>query len=512
MLVLLLQQYICELLLVSAILFDLLFGAHIISEKYWSRPILIKNTYRFYFIVLVFVFFGYLYAYWYPAKVSLAHLTNIAKVIVTIFAIVALVLSNAALKVQKISFPEFFFFFMVATLSALLMLVAPDLLFFYLVLEAQTLCFFVLAVANRKEIYSNTAGLLYYLIGSYSSVTLLLGTALIYSVTGTVVLSDLVSLLSVKGGISNGPEMHVFVLGSLLIVGSLLFKVGLFPFHFWLPDVYEGAPLASTIVYSILPKFSLVYFFLKFMASINQDGLFVDIFFIPLLTFGVFSVFVGALYGIRQRRLKRLLIFSSIVQIGFVMVALSTLKYQAAKIAIFFLIIYLITASLLWGVLVLMYKFQQDQFLDKNEEVESMTLDSISNFVFFGSIFAFIFVYVMFQTAGIPPLAAFYTKMNVVTHLIEYGRILESAALIISGYISVYYYINLIKAAFFENAADQKIRSFRSRLHAFLIEDSLVGVNILIFLLLSVSIFCVVCPHAMIKVAELMLIAMFTGH
>lgn len=498
-----LQNYISELLLVSAILFDLLFGSHIISKEYWRRPVLVKNTYRFYFIVLVLVLFGYVYIFFLPGGENIpVSYFPMAKLIVTVFAIIALVLSNAALKVQKISFPEFFFFYMVATLSTLLMLDANDLLFFYLLLEAQTLCFFVLATANRDNIFSNTSGLMYYLIGSYASVAFLLGSSLVYASTGTIEIYNLFSLIT-KQEMFTAPIGFVYSLGVILIISSLMFKIGAFPFHFWVPDVYEGAPLASTIVFSILPKFSLVYFLVKFVYCIGAP--FIALIHHPLLAFGIFAVLVGSLFGIRQRRLKRLLVYSSIVQIGFVIIAISTNTLQSFITAFFFTIVYLLTASLLWGVLLLMYRYQKEQILDKEGMLESMTLDSISNFAFFGSMFTFLFIFIMFQVAGIPPLAGFYTKLAVLDTLVAYRYAIECIFLVFAGYISVYYYINLIKTAFFENAGDQKIRNFRSNLHAFLLTDSLVGVHIICISLLSVSILAAVYPRIIMTLAELVI-------
>jgi len=240
-------------------------------------------------------------------------------------------------------------------------------------METQTLCFYVLASINRGNIFSIEAGLKYFISGAFMSAVFLLGVSLIYGCFGTINLTDLRVLLSIPFFFENFLNVDILLIsnnflnsedfllvylglfGILLIISTILFKIAAFPFHFWMPDVYEGSPLASTIVFTILPKFSLIYFLLKFLVSIDT---FADFFSFIFVLFGLLSTIIGTLYALIQVRIKRMILYSSIAQVGFIVSGLAVQTNNGFSSVLFFVIIYLVTSLIFWGFLVIIYKSQ----------------------------------------------------------------------------------------------------------------------------------------------------------
>eukprot|EP01040_Poterioochromonas_malhamensis_P010583 gene10583-11520_t len=170
-------------------------------------------------------------------------------------------------------------------------------------MEAQTLCFYVLASANRTSIFSVEAALKYFIAGSFFSASFLAGTALLYGCLGTINLEEIYALLSFGlGNYSIQIESLVF-LAIVLITSTLLFKIASAPFHFWMPDVYEGAPISSTMVFSILPKFPLIFFLIKWLNSLAELQYYIKD---SLVFFGVISTLIGTLYALKQLKVKRM--------------------------------------------------------------------------------------------------------------------------------------------------------------------------------------------------------------
>jgi NADH-quinone oxidoreductase subunit N len=237
-------------------------------------------------------------------------------------------------------------------LALFLLINASDILSAYLIIEMQALCFYVLASFKRDSSFSTEAGLKYFISGSFISGVFLLGAALLYGCLGTLNFNILNWLLAFDS-FSEFDSLKVLILiGVLLVTFTLFFKIAAAPFHFWSPDVYEGSPLASTIIFSVIPKLSLFVFFIRWVLAIST--VFLDINFLFIII-GILSVFFGTFFAIRQKRVKRLIIYSSIAQVGFLVAPFFTLSVDGFSYLIFFLFIYLITSLLVWGNLVSFY-------------------------------------------------------------------------------------------------------------------------------------------------------------
>lgn len=368
------------------------------------------------------------------------------KIILVIFAICTLPILLESFILQNLNFFEYFSVYLLALLSLFLLVSSGDLLSFYLTLEMQSLCFYILAAFNRNSVFSTEAGLKYFIAGSFISGIFLFGSSLVYFALGTLNLSEISLLLSFD--IANNETKAILQLGFLFIVSILLFKIACAPFHFWAPDVYEGSPLSSTIIFSIIPKFPIIYFLIKLIATFglvyNNDFLFL------LLIIGLFSTFLGTFFAFNQKRLKKLIIYSSIAQIGFIVCALSLNSVLGYSAGLFYLVIYIITSLLIWGHITLFYIFQTNIGLFKNISIKSLFITNFANFALTNYLWALSFIIIFFSIAGIPPLSGFLSKIFVLIELIRFDFKVVATVLVIISAISVYYYIQILKITLFE--------------------------------------------------------------
>ena len=313
-----LKSFIPEIFLSCAILFQLVYNVRVVNNLKYNFPVISKEV--FFQTLFILCCLAYMYS---DLKLEgfLSNFilmndegTRLSKLVIIVISICALFVVHEGFKLQKINFFEFYSILALSILSLLLMISSSDLILFYLTMEMQALCFYILASLNRNSTFSVEAGLKYFVSGSFISGFYLLGSSLIYGTLGTLNLNN-INLLTVFSIDTYSSELNFLVLiGVILVTSTLLFKLACAPFHFWSPDVYDGAPIASTLVFSVLPKFAIFFFFIKWINSLNT--LFDSISDI-LLIFGVLSAFVGTFFALNQKRLKRLIIYSSIAQTGF---------------------------------------------------------------------------------------------------------------------------------------------------------------------------------------------------
>lgn len=373
--------------------------------------------------------------------------SKLIKLIIIFFSILISYLILPIFIAQKLNFFEFFFFYLYSILSFLLMSSATNLMSFYLVIELQALCFYVLASFMRNSAFSTEAGLKYFILNSFMSGFFLLGTFFLYCTLGTLNLLELFTLLIFNLDSYVWQFKTVVFLGISFISSTILFKLACAPFHFWAPDVYEGAPLSSTIIFSILPKISLIFFFCKFIFSL---GFIVDLIQPFLLFVGVFSCFIGTINSLYQQRIKRLIIFSSIAQIGFIVAGLALNSISGLSSVFMFLIIYSITSILIWGHIVCFYYFNFKTFSFHNLLNNVLILTHLTGFFIKNKTWTLSLIIIFFSVAGIPPFTGFLSKVVVLLELVAHNKIITSIALIIISSLSVFYYLRVVKIFFFE--------------------------------------------------------------
>jgi NADH-quinone oxidoreductase subunit N len=375
--------------------------------------------------------------------------TKFLKIIILGISISSLGIISTSFSTQRLNFFEFYTLFLFSLLSLFLLVSSYDCISFYLAMEMQTLCFYVLSTFNRSSTFSTEAGLKYFISGSFFSGFFLFGASLIYGCLGTLSIYNISLLLSYAiHSVDVGIGLRYLIdISMICILVTLLFKIGCVPFHFWLPDVYDGAPLSATIIFSIIPKIAIFCFFIRIISSMHL--FFLDVKEI-LLFFGVLSTFFGTFFALSQTRFKRLVIYSSIAQIGFLVVALAMNSLQSFTSMYFFLFIYLLSSILLWGYISVFLSFQSKIYQFYSKISSSLLLSSLTNFFQLNSLWSFSFAIILFSIAGIPPLTGFLGKIMILIEVVNANFIFSAITLMIISSVSVFYYIKFLKLIFFE--------------------------------------------------------------
>lgn len=461
--IIVLKSFLPEIFFSCAILFQLIFNAKIVNNLKNNFPLISREIFSQSLFIL-FILALFYYDLRIEAATSTYSLVNnetaiTLKFVLVLIGIVSLFIVSEAFVIQKLNFSEYYSIVLLSILALLIMISAGDLIMFYLSMEMQALCFYILAAFNRNNTFSVEAGLKYFVSGSFISGFFLLGSSFIYGGLGTVNLHDIFLLTSFSVRDFSWWLEYVIVGGCMLVVATLLFKLGCAPFHFWVPDVYEGAPLASTYLFSVLPKLPLIIFFMKFIISINNiyshiaDAVVIS---------GLISVFLGTFFALTQKRLKRLIIYSSIAQVGFIVVCLGVNTIGSFVAALFFVFIYILTSILIWGLFILLNKSHYEYAKFNARELTPLFISSLANLFIKSKEWAFVFAIVMFSIAGIPPLAGFLAKADVLYELILSDRLYIAISLIFISAISTFYYLRILKVIFFEPRKSLPLDDFTS--------------------------------------------------
>nr|WCH58005.1 NADH dehydrogenase subunit 2 [Hypnea cornuta] len=421
----------------------LIYGVFFSLSK--GKPLLIKNVGFLSLQVAVLSFVlsfsqeFYFVAIWKDCMIN-DYFTQDIKYILILFFIFWGYLTFSYNISEKINSFEYWILKLLSLLAILLILQANDLLFIYLVIELQSLVFYILASFKRTSEFSTESGLKYFVLGAFSSALLLFGISLIYALTGLTNLSDLSKFLT---GILMGDILlstGIFS-GLILILGSLLFKLSAAPFHMWSPDVYEGSPTSVTAFFSIMPKLPILSLFYRFLIFSFHD--FINIWSIILLVSVFLSILVGTLSAFSQKKWKRFFSYSSVTHVGFFLLAMLLGDMESISNSIFYVIIYLSTMLSIFSIILSI------RFFNYNYHHQTRYLDEINNLSKINPTIAIIFSIILFSMAGVPPLAGFFAKFFVLLCALQAGAVGISVFIVLMSCIACFYYIKLIKMMYF---------------------------------------------------------------
>jgi len=437
-----LKIIIPEIFLFSSVVVLLFFGCFIGLSLIYRYPLLNQIISKVLILVLIFsailitnnpVVNGCCF----NGCVNVDNASFFVKLSVVFSSICCFLISNNYIKNYQINNFEFFIVVALAVFGLNLLVMSCDFLTSYIVLELQSFCFYILAAFKRSSAYSTEAGLKYFLLGSFSSTLFVFGVTLIYGIFGTVNFSLLHLII-----FENNNLFFLDKLGFTFIFVGILFKLAAAPFHIWSPDIYEGSPLISTIFFAVIPKISILLFaFRVFSVVSDKTNFFVSIFLIS----SIFSVIVGSLVTLKQKRLKKLLAYSSVNHVGYLLLGVSLFSIESISSVFFYILSYMVTGLCVWSI------------------VFSLQPGRVSNYrafnlVDFGAVLktnpliANVFGICLFSMAGVPPLVGFYAKLNIFQSAVNAGFILVACFIVLMSVVSTFYYIRLIKSAFFENS------------------------------------------------------------
>ncbi|TPE61034.1 NADH-quinone oxidoreductase subunit NuoN [Sandaracinobacter neustonicus] len=325
-----------------------------------------------------------------------------------------------------------------ATLGMCVMVSANNLLTLYIGLELMSLAAYVLAAFNRDEQRSTEAGLKYFVLGALSSGMLLYGVSLVYGFVGST------EFTRIAAGLSAGGERNMGALfGLVFVFAGLAFKVSAVPFHMWTPDVYEGAPTPVAAFFATAPKVAAMGLFMR-VALDAFSGMIADWRQIVIFM-SIASMFVGAVGAIGQSNVKRLLAYSSINNVGFMLIGLAAANAAGASAVLLYLTIYLVMT--LGSFLVVLSLTDAD-----GNAVE--TLDDLAGLARSRPWLATALAIFMLSLAGLPPLFGFMAKLAVFNAAVDAGLWLLAVLGVLSSVIAAYYYLRVVKILFFDPPAD----------------------------------------------------------
>lgn len=477
------KSFVPEIFLSLSILSQLLFNARVVNTFKFNYPLIDKEIYSqtvfVLFCVLLLLFNLKIEGFFSNFLFLNDDGTKYTKIVLIITCLCIINVVSHSFSLQKLNFFEFFTVFLLSVFSLMLVISCYDLLSFYISIEMQSLCFYILACFKRNSVFSTESGLKYFISGSFISGFFLLGASLIYGSLGTLNLNYINQLLSFDLE-SLSTELRVSILfGILLVTTMLLFKIGCFPFHFWSPDVYEGSPLSSTIIFSLIPKISVLFFFSKWISHI---GVFHTEVKLLLLLFGASSALWGTFFALKQKRMKRFIIYSSVAQVGFLVSSISLNTLGGYSAFLFFIFFYLITSFLVWAHIFFHLYFQSLAINTSFVYKSPLFLSSLTNFFFKSPLWAFSLAVVFFSIAGIPPFTGFLSKFFILLELVYSSNIFFATALTLISALSAFYYIRIIKIVFFEPKTSTDIGN---TFQIIFYKNSLDS----IYLLMSVSVF-----------------------
>ena len=315
----------------------------------------------------------------------------------------------------------------------LVLIASNNLMSMYLGIELQSLSLYVIAAINRQSLQSSESGVKYFVLGALSSGILLYGCSLIYGFTGSTNFDE------IRYALSNVENLNLGILfGLIFILVGLAFKISAVPFHMWTPDVYEGAPTAITAFFAIVPKLAGIVLIYRF--CLEPFGKFVDEWRQIIIFLSIASMFVGSIAAIVQKNLKRLLAYSSIGHIGYLLIGLASANFHGIKGLIIYVTIYLLMNI---GIFTIILSLKiKDHYVESLNDLSGMSKKN--------PIFSLCIAIVMISLAGIPPFAGFFGKFYIFIAALKSGLIYLAILGVIASVISAYYYLRIIKIMYFE--------------------------------------------------------------
>jgi NADH-quinone oxidoreductase subunit N len=364
-------------------------------------------------------------------------LSDVLKLFLYLTVSVVLVYSRDYLRERGLYKGEFFVLALFALLGMMVMVSASHFLTLYLGLELLSLSLYAMVALQRDSSVATEAAMKYFVLGALASGMLLYGMSMVYGVTGSLALADMAQLLA------NGTELRIpLVFGIVFIVAGVAFKLGAVPFHMWVPDVYHGAPTAMTLFIGSAPKIAAFAFVVRVLGQglESQVAEWRDM----LVILAVLSMAIGNIAAIAQSNLKRMLAYSTISHMGFMLLGILAGSAGGYGAAMFYVLVYALMSLGSFGMILVLSRagFEADQLDDfKGLNRRSPWL-------------AFVMLLLMFSMAGIPPTVGFYAKLSVLQAVVGIGYVWLAVTAVLFSLVGVFYYLRIVKLMYFDAPHD----------------------------------------------------------
>ncbi|MEZ2351503.1 NADH-quinone oxidoreductase subunit NuoN [Caballeronia sp. RCC_10] len=367
------------------------------------------------------------------------------KAVVTLGYAVSIIYSRKYLEDRDLFRGDFFLLGLFSLLGQCVMISGNNFLTLYLGLELMSLSLYAVIALRKDAPQSNESAMKYYVLGALASGFLLYGVSMLYGATGSLELNEVLKAVA-SGRINDA----VLLFGVIFIVAGVAFKMGAVPFHMWVPDVYQGAPTAMTLLTGGGPKVAAFAWGLRFLVmgllplAVDWQEM--------LVILAALSLIVGNITGIVQRNIKRMLAYSAISNMGFVLLGLLagvvdgkvTGAAGAYSSAMFYSIIYLVTTLGTFGVVMLLAR----------RDFEAEMIDDFKGLNQRSPVFAFVMMVMMFSLAGIPPTVGFYAKLAVLEATMNAGLTWLAVLAVLTSLVGAFYYLRIVKLMYFDAPQD----------------------------------------------------------
>ena len=403
-----------------------------------------KNSSNLNILTLLTIFIASISLLFVPDKSSIASstfinslLTKYIKLFILILAFLVIYISSNYLKKNQIYFFEYPVLLIFSILGMLVMISANDLIILYISIELQSLSLYVLVALRRGSIKGSEAALKYFILGSIASAVILYGCSMVYSVVGAT------NYEIIKQFSDQSSDNLILSLGLVLIISGVAFKLSAAPFHMWTPDVYEGSPTSVTTVLITLPKLAALIVLVNLLLYPFQNQ---TITWVPIIIIiSILSMAIGSISALKQDNLKRLFAFSTIANIGYVMIGLASVNDEAIKASFLYMFIYTLATLGVFSFIMIL----------RREDRQLVTVSDISGLSRSKPLLALSVAILLLSLAGIPPFGGFFGKLFIFTAAIEAGNLYLAIAGVIFSVISAYYYLKIIKTMYLDESSEE---------------------------------------------------------
>ena len=360
-------------------------------------------------------------------------MSDVLKLLSYLAVSMMLVYSRHYLIVRGLFTGEFMVLTLFALLGMMVMISASHFLTLYLGLELLSLCLYAMVALQRDSATATEAAMKYFVLGALASGLLLYGMSMLYGATGTL------EVAAVSEAIQSGvPNKALLTFGLVFIVSGLAFKLGAVPFHMWVPDVYHGAPTAMTMLIGSAPKLAAFAFLMRILVEglqplmIHWSGM--------LAILAILSMAIGNISAIAQTNLKRMLAYSTIAHMGFLLLGVLSGTIEGYGSAMFYAVVYVLMSLGAFGMIMLLSR----------EGFEADTLNDFKGLNQRSPWLAFMMMLLMFSMAGVPPTVGFYAKFSVLQAVIAAGHMPLAIMAVLFSLIGAFYYLRIIKLMYFD--------------------------------------------------------------
>ena len=370
---------------------------------------------------------------------------DLLKLLIYFSVAVGLLYGRAYLADRNMDRPEYFLLALLMTLGMMVMVTSNHMLSLYMGLEMMSLSLYAMVAFDRESARSTEAAMKYFVLGALASGLLLYGLSMVYGATGSMEFSGIAQAIYHQSA-----NKTVLLFGLVFVMAGLAFKLGVVPFHMWVPDVYHGAPTAVTLMIATAPKLAAFAMAMRLLVY----GMFelAEHWQSMLMFLAVLSIILGNIAAIAQTNIKRMLAYSGISHMGFVLLGLlsgvvdgdRTFALNAYSSAMFYAVSYVIMSLASFGMVILLSR----------AGFEAENIDDFKGLNKRSPWFAAMMMIIMFSMAGVPFFIGFFAKLSVLQAVVAAGYIWLAIVAVLMSVIGAYYYLRVVKVMYFEEPED----------------------------------------------------------